>query len=414
MRQTLDRLGNPQDSFQIVHVAGTNGKGSTAAFVEAGLRAAGRTTGLFTNPHLVRFRDSIRINGQDISSDQLEAAGEEVCTANGWEISHKTEAPSRELFEFMTAIAFSAFRRARIEWVVVEAKVGGRRDATNVVRAAISIITPIDLDHQKTLGGTIPEIAAEKAGILKPGVPAVIAPQCPQALEVIERRAREVGAPLVRVGRDWKAVRIGHLRGYYYFTARRWQQDRPTELCVHVELPLAGEHQVVNALAAIAALDAPGVEAPAISTGLEKAHFPGRLEHIPGEPEFLLDAAHNPAAARALARFLRSHHSGRRIHLIYGSGNQKAPAEVLAELLPITDRVVLTTAGKRTSLPPAALRPLVGEPDTQVKTAESVRDALAEARAAAGREDLIVVTGSIAVVGQAREVLLPLAPVRRR
>ena len=273
MRQTLDRLGSPQDSFQIVHVAGTNGKGSTAAFVEAGLRAAGRSTGLFANPHLVCFSDSIRINGRDISSEKLQTAGEEVCTANDWEISRKIVAPSRERFEFMTAIAFSAFRRARMEWVVVEAKVGGRRDATNVVRPAISVITPIDLDHQKTLGDTIEEIAAENAGILRSGVPAIIAPQCPEAFEVIEQRAREVGAALVRVGRDWKAVRIGHRHGYYYFTARRWQRDRPTELCVHVELPLAGEHQVVNALTAIATLDSLGVDEQTISTGLKKAQW---------------------------------------------------------------------------------------------------------------------------------------------
>ena len=413
MRQVLERLGNPQDSFQVVQVAGTNGKGSTAAFVEAGLLADGRSTGLFTNPHLVRFRDSIRIDGQDISPERLRTAGEEACTANDWEISVKIVAPSRERFEFMIAIAFSAFRRARVGWAVVETKVGGRRDATSAFRPAISVITPIDLDHQETLGNTIQEIAAEKAGILKPGVPAVIAPQRAESSEVIEARARGVGAPLILVGRDWKAEQVGHDRGYYRFAARRWERDRPTEVCIPVELPLAGEHQVVNALTAVATLDALDVSALAISEGLKQARFPGRLEHIPGEPEFLLDAAHNPAAARALARFLQGHDAGRRVHLIYASGNLKVPAKVLAELLPVAHQVVLTTTDKKSSIPPEQLRTLVGERHPNVRTSESVREGFVKVCGASGPADLVVVTGSIALVGQAREALLPPAAVRR-
>lgn len=392
----LRHLGRPEHSFRSVHIAGTNGKGSTAAMIEAGLRAAGRRTGLYTSPHLVRINERIRVAGEEVSeaefADAFEAvqgAVEELLAAGGVD-SH----PS--YFECVTALGFEHFRRAGVEWAVVEVGLGGRLDATNVVRPEVTVITPIDFDHEAFLGKAAEAISAEKAGILKPGVPAVLGPQRPQARQVLEGRAAELGIRVVRVEEDWRAEQVTAEDGRYRFVARG----------VQAELSLAGEHQVTNALTAIAALDLLGVPKEAIEQGLRTAQWPGRLETVAQRPLVLLDGAHNPAGARALVRFLEQHHAGSRVWLIYGAMRDKAVDEVAGILFPAAYRVILTQVGQSRAVSARALAAIVAHHHARVEVTGSLAEALAQARAEAARTDIIVITGSLFLVGEAKSMAL--------
>ena len=299
MERLMARLGHPERSFQTIHIAGTNGKGSTAAFIEAGLRASGKTTGLYTSPHLARFNERLRLNGAEASDAAFAAAVEEVRAANEWLVAREGRQAHPTFFESVTAVAFCGFRHAAVDWGVVEVGLGGRLDATNVVDPTLAVITPIELDHERFLGKGKASIAAEKAGILKPGARAVVAPQRPEAWAVIEERAKQLGVEVIRVGRDWQARSLSERQGCYRFEAQSSGGGGSTEKIIEIAVPLAGEHQVLNALTAVASLDALGVPTAAISRGIERTEWPGRLERLPGRPEILLDAAHNPASARS-------------------------------------------------------------------------------------------------------------------
>ncbi len=405
IRALLGRLGQPQRSFRVVHIAGTNGKGSTAAMIESGLRAAGYSTGLYTSPHLIRFNERVMINGREIGDDDfVRAVGEvraasEPLAANGDRQRHPT------FFESVTAVAFCAFRSAAVDWAVVEAGLGGRLDATNVVQPELAVITPIDFDHEAFLGKSAGSIAAEKAGILKLGGKAVFASQRPQAAQVLDGRAAELGVPVVRVGQDWMAEVAASREGFYRFQARK-----PAGETLAVELPLAGEHQISNALTAIAALDALGVEWPAIVQGIGQVRWAGRLQFIEGRPLILLDAAHNPGGARVLARFLEQHHRGRRIHLIYGSSRDKAVEEVAALLFPCASRVILTRSQVARAVGPNVLLSLADHHHEHVEVAQTLEESIGRAQATAAPDDLIVIAGSVFLVGEALELLQPVAP----
>ena len=397
-------LAEPQRSFRVVHVAGTNGKGSTAAMIESGLRAAGYSTGLYTSPHLIRFNERFKINGKDASDEQFAAAVAEVRVANERLAAGDGGEKHATLFESVTAAAFCAFRSARVDWGVIEVGLGGRLDATNVVLPEVAAITSIDFDHEAFLGKSAAFIAGEKAGILKRGSKAVTAPQKPQASEVISKRAAELGISLVQAGVDWRAESVTHRDGYYRFEAVK-TADPSTEDRLTVALPLAGEHQVENALTAIAALDAVGISRPAIRQGIEQARWPGRLEYFEGQPAILVDAAHNPAGARVLARFLEKHHAGRTIHLIYGAVRDKAIDEVADLLFARVHRVILTRSRVSRSISSEALRQMVDHLHTKIETAPSVEQAIDLARRGARPEDLIVIAGSIFLIGEAKEAL---------
>ena len=408
IRRLLGRLGEPQRSFRAVHVAGTNGKGSTAAMIEAGLRAAGHSSGLYTSPHLARFNERVRINGSDIDDNGFAAAVEEVRQANEWLVAREGRHGHASFFESVTATAFCAFRNASIDWGVVEVGLGGRLDATNVLQPELCVLTPIDFDHEGFLGKARPAIAAEKAGILKPGAPVAVAPQRPDVESVLGTRASELGVSMVRVGHDWRAENTTQADGYYRFQARGVAVGNSDGKSVEVELPLAGEHQVVNALTAVAALDALGVEAAAISRGIQQTRWPGRLEHVAGKPPVLLDSAHNTGGARALAKFLRRHKGGRAIHLIYGASRDKPVDEIAGILFPSAHRVTLTSARVKRSLSPRTLLRIADHHHQQIDLAPTLEAALEQARSRANAEDLIVITGSIFLVGEARR-LLPVA-----
>jgi dihydrofolate synthase/folylpolyglutamate synthase len=392
MQALMERLGNPQRAYRVVHVAGTNGKGSTAAMIEAGLRAAGHTTGLYTSPHLMRFNERLRINGSEGSDKQFAGAVGEVRAANEWLLSKKGGREHPTFFESVTAAAFYGFRRAAVDWGVIEVGLGGRLDATNVVDPEVAVITPIALDHEAFLGKSGASIAAEKAGILKPGCRAVFAPQ---------KQPAALGVPVTRIGVDWRAEKISEERGSYRFTARRAADGFGFE----ARLTLAGEHQVDNALTAIATLDELGVPAEAIAQGLAMVHWPGRLQSVGESPEILLDAAHNPAGARVLASYLSNHRRGQRVHLIYGTSRDKAVDEVAGLLFPCAARVILTRANMARAASPETLQSMLDHHHDSMRIEPTLARAIEAAHGQAAPEDVIVIAGSVFLVGEALGLL---------
>lgn len=375
IRAVLGALGNPERACRVVHVAGTNGKGSTCAMVEAGLRSAGVRTGLFTSPHLVEPTERIQIDGRPVTPEQFCRAFETVRRAAD---SLDLDGPPT-YFETVTAMGFWLFRESCVQTAVVEVGLGGRLDATNVVAPALTVITPIDFDHEVFLGNTVQAIAGEKAGILKPGVPSVFARQRPEAEAVIEARAAQLG---VRVRRAAD------------FVIRDLEVDARGSRFNGIQCPLPGEHQVDNAVTAILALE----ELGAPPQGIAETRWPGRLEYVAPNPDILLDGAHNPAGARALARYLERFAPHRKRWMIYGAMRDKSVEEIAGILFPLADELILTAPVSTRALRPEALAEIAG----RGQIAPSVKDALDLARGQADTEDLAVITGSLFLVGEAR------------
>ena len=377
IRAVLEALGNPERAYRVVHVAGTNGKGSTCAMIEAGMRAAGLRTGLFTSPHLIEPTERIQIDGIPIGPGDFERAFNVVHeTAEKLDLDcHPT------YFETITAMGFWLFREKNVETAVIEVGLGGRLDATNVVQPALTVITPIDFDHEAYLGHTLEAIAGEKAGILKPGVPAVFAPQRPEAAQVLAEQVEKLPVPVIS-----------------NFEIRDLYIDARGSRFSGIVCPLAGEHQVVNAVTAALALGALGIS----PDGIKDAHWPGRIEHVSPNPDIILDGAHNPAGARALVRYLERFYGGRRIWLIYGAMRDKAIDEVAGVLFPIAAELVLTAPDTPRALRPEALAEFAGRGHIE----PTVKSAIDYARGSALPEDVIVITGSLFVVGEARKLFL--------
>ncbi|MCL5744280.1 MAG: bifunctional folylpolyglutamate synthase/dihydrofolate synthase [Acidobacteria bacterium] len=390
----LGQLGNPHRLRRAVHVAGTNGKGSTCAMIESALRVRGLRTGLFTSPHLVEPTERIRISGRPIAPEQFASAFNTVHRAaedllrDGLLELHPT------YFETVTAMAFVVFRDMAIDAAVLEVGLGGRLDATNVVHPELAVITPVDFDHEAFLGRSLEAIASEKAGILKPGVPAVFAAQRPEAEATLSARAAELGIPVIRT-RDWKTVDLElHARGCRFLA--RGKNN------VRVDCPLAGEHQVENALTAVAALAQMDVPAAAIEEGIRQVRWPGRLERVSAQPEIILDGAHNPAGARALVRYIQRFYGGRRVRLIYGAMRDKAIAEMTGILFPAADEVIATAPAQSRAVLPETIARLAGHPALRI--APTLADALALVRDASP-EDVIFITGSLFLVAEAKSLL---------
>jgi len=379
IRVVLEALGNPERAYRVVHVAGTNGKGSTCAMIEAGLRAANVRTGLFTSPHLIEPTERIQIDGIPVSPADFERA---------FNIVHET-AEKLDLdchptyFETVTAMAFWLFKEKLVQTAVIEVGLGGRLDSTNVVHPAVTVITPVDFDHEAYLGHTIEAIAGEKAGILKPGVPAVFAKQRPEAARVLEARAAELRVPVIHA---------------VDFEVRDLHIDARGSRFSGIVCPLAGEHQVDNALTAALALRLLGVS----PDGIKDARWPGRLEHVSPNPDIILDGAHNPAGARALVHYLERFYRGRKIWLVYGAMRDKAIEEVAGVLFPIAQELVLTAPDTSRALRPEALAEFAGRGHTE----PNVKAAVNYARTHASEEDVIVITGSLFIVGEARRLFL--------
>lgn len=398
------RLGRPDRSYPSIHIAGTNGKGSTAAFLESILRRAGFRTGLYTSPHLERINERIRINGTEISDDafaevfsRVQALIEELL-ADGKLRAHPT------FFECVTALAFEAFAQAGIDFAVFEVGLGGRLDATNILSPAVCVITRIDFDHENFLGHSLREIAAEKAGILKPATPVVVAPQHEQAMEVILARARELSSPVIETQkqfrlRDTSFTKEGCVRAEV--------MDLHAGKALRIAPSLAGQFQLENALNAAAAarlLQSRGFRmADAhIEEGIASVEWPGRLERLASRPDVYLDGAHNPAAARAVVEFLQRNFAGRKIRLVFGALRDKAVDEVAGILFPHADEVVFTQPRTSRAISAARLAEIAGHHAHRYSVVPNAEDAFDQALANAAPSDAVFVTGSLYLVGQLR------------
>ncbi len=386
-------LGAPDRDLRFIHVAGTNGKGSTCAMIESGLRAAGHRTGLYTSPHLAEPTERIQVDGQAVTAAEFAAAFTVVHRAAEGLLDAGEIENHPTYFETVTAMALVIFRERQVDWVVWEVGLGGRLDATNIVTPRLGVITPVDFDHENFLGNTIESIAGEKAGILKPGVPVVMSRQRPEAAAVIERRASELGCRLVAASSHMPVRSSSDARG----SELAWKD-------IEIHCPLAGVHQVENATSAVLALRELAVPDEAIARGIAAARWPGRLERVAEAPEIILDGAHNPAGARVLADYIRRFYSGRRVWLIYGTMRDKSIGEIVETLFPLAGTLLLTAPAAPRSLDPRSLLSLAGHADARVT--ENLAAAIGIVRAEAAPEDAVFLSGSLFLVGEARTLLV--------
>ena len=410
-----ERLGRPDRAYPSAHIAGTNGKGSTAAFLESILRCAGFRTGLNTSPHLEKINERIRINGEEISEaafaetfTRIQASNEELLAA-GKLRAHPT------YFECVTAMAFEYFARERVEFGVFEVGLGGRLDATNILTPVVSVITRVDFDHENFLGHSLAEIAAEKAGIVKKGVPLVLAEQRPEAREVILARAGELGSRAIethaafRIEKEW--IENGCSRALVRENASEWS--------IEITPQLSGRYQVQNALNAVAAaryLQERGyrISDDAIARGIAEAVWPGRLEKVQSEPDVYLDGAHNPSAARELAAFWEQNLAGRKIWLVFGALRDKAVDEIAGVLFPLAAEVIFTQPRTTRAISVAQLAEITSHHASNSTIIREPEHALEYALDKAAPRDVIFVAGSLYLVGQLRHYWKNRAPVAAR
>ncbi len=385
----LEAAGNPERAFRIVQVGGTNGKGSIAAMVAAILSASGRRTGLYTSPHLCSFRERIRIDGRAIPEsdvvDGVEAIGTLVTRLDA------------SVFEATTALALDHFARERVDVAVLEVGLGGRLDSTTVGRPEVEVLGPIDYDHQAYLGHTLVEIAAEKAAIIRSGV-ALSARQVPEVEAVLVRRAAEVGVPLLFEGADLGvAVRSSTLRGHRLdLSGPGWRLD-------DVSCALLGVFQPANALLAAAAARHLGAGDDPIRTGLRSVRWPGRFQVLQEQPVVILDGAHNPGGARALAASLRHYFPGQPITFVVGTSADKDQAGILEAFIPLASRIILTRASNPRAAAPEDLRRAL--PDRALAIPHGVQIAASPAEAVAMATEppltpIVCVAGSLFLIGE--------------
>jgi len=400
-----ERLGRPDRAYPTAHIAGTNGKGSTAAFLESILRHAGFPTGLNTSPHLDKINERIRVNGAEITDvafaevlTRIHSAIEELL-AKGRLRAHPT------YFECVTAMAMEYFAQQHVEFGVFEVGLGGRLDATNILQPAVAVITRIDFDHENFLGHSLREIASEKAGILKPNVTAVVAEQRQEAREVIVARAAEVRAPLVETASAYQLADEAP-RGEAG-CMRATLRDMVTGWTCELAPRLPGRFQLRNAANAVAAariLAARGyrITDQSIELGIAGAEWPGRLEKLQSCPDVYLDGAHNPAAARELAAFWDENFAGRRVWLVYGALRDKAVDEIAGVLFPRASEVILTEPRTSRAISARQLEEITAHYAPAVRVIADARQAVDSALAKASPDDAVFVTGSLYLVGQIR------------
>ena len=396
-------LDQPHRASPCVHIAGTNGKGSTAAMLESILRAAGIRTGLYTSPHLERINERIHIDGENISDQDFAAAWTgvrssiESLMATGRLAAHPT------FFECVTAMAFLAFASHHADFAIYEVGMGGRFDATNIVNPEVAIITPIDYDHENYLGHSIEEIAAEKAGIIKANAKVVSAAQRPEARAVIARRSAEMNARLVEVDESWH-IEDMKVSGGFYSAAATFAQS-PPKLTIAPALP--GRFQVQNALTGATAarlLAERGfpVSDEAIARGIATVRWPGRLERISERPDVFLDGTHNPAGARQLLSFWEENFDGRRIFLVYGAMRDKAVDEIASSLFSRAEVVIFTMPRQSRAISASLLSEITGHFAKKSIVVPDPGEAVERAIELADPEDVIFATGSLYLVGDIR------------
>ncbi len=412
-RQLLALIGDPQESFKAIHIAGTKGKGSVAAMCTAIARAAGYRVGLYTSPHLHDFRERIRIVTPQVGDGRIgEAELVELVDILKPAIA---QIPEITWYEVVTALAFLHFAREEIDLGVIEVGLGGRLDATNVLKPLVSVITSLSLDHTTLLGNTLPEIAAEKGGIIKPGIPVVTAPQAADALQTLRDIAESADTPLTVIGHDWQWHAVPPLKRHATASPAKGQQviltKAPSTAFVRppllLTMALAGQHQQENAVAALAALDNvtddySRLDVRAVQEGLANVNWPGRLQVLSSamdRPTLLVDCAHNVDSASKLAYALDHDYAFDKLWLILGITADKDLRGIMRALLRLTDQAIMTSSGHPRAATPADLVRLAGEIGFQAKSSQTVSEAVKAAWRLAGARDLICVTGSIFVVG---------------
>jgi dihydrofolate synthase / folylpolyglutamate synthase len=418
MRVLLEALEHPERRFPSVLIAGTNGKGSTAATLASILNTSGYKTGLYTSPHLARINERVRIAGKPISDDDF-ALIHDLVDRTAERLVTEGELPWHpSFFEMLTAIAFEYFARERVDIAVLEVGMGGRLDATNVVDPRVSVITDISLDHQKFLGDTLTEIAREKAGIIRPNGSVVTLPQTPEANDVLGNTILALGAKPINAvpyvppvsPNSAQYLAPGHEKAGYVATYP--MQVMGTE--IKVETPLVGRHQLRNLALAIAAaveLASQGFAAITplrVEKGIRETHWAGRFQVLPAtaeHPEVVFDVAHNPAGAWALRSTLSATYEERPLVLVFGAMRDKAIGEMAEILFPLATRVIATHVENPRAATSAEIRDAARRVAVEIEDAPDVASALASARTAAGTRGLVVVTGSIYIVGEAMRSL---------
>jgi len=403
IEQLLERLGNPQNAAKSVHIAGTKGKGSTSAMIASILSQSGYRTGLYTSPHLLNIRERIQVDGQLIAEDEfvrLTAMIKPEVEA----VNARGDFGTLTTFEILTALAFACFREKEIAYQVLEVGLGGRLDATNVVKPQVCVITSISYDHMDVLGDTLTKIAGEKAGIIKSGSIAVSVPQSPEAMRVIKDVCQQKGVKLVRVGSDVTWQRKSFRPEGQSFEIQGLMDK------YQLSVPLVGEHQLENAAAAVAAAEVLAelggrITGETIARGIANVSWPGRLQILRRKPWVIVDGAHNGDSIRRLVAALKQYFPFGKAVVIFGASSDKNIAAMVAELVSFPDRVIVTRSHHPRAL---AVERLVDEFSKQgmmPETSEDVETAMAQSLSIAGPDDLICATGSLFLVAEVMEYM---------
>jgi len=423
MAELVGLLGEPQDACPVIHITGTNGKTSTARMIDALLRSRGLRTGRFTSPHLVSIRERITVDGAPIGSEQFVAAYEEVIPYV--RMVDERHPVAMSFFEVLTAMAFATFADTPVDVMILEVGVGGRLDCTNVADGAVAVITPISLDHTRLLGSTLEEIAAEKAGIIKPGAVAVLAQQPLDAAETLLRHAAEAGATVAREGLEFGVLSREQAVGGQQLILRGLRGTY-----ADVFLPLFGLHQAGNAACALAAVEAfagasggdgvfgsAGLDPDLVREAFAKVTSPGRMEVVRRSPTIIIDAAHNPAGMAATVAAIRESFDFGRLAGVFAASGDKDVAGMLAELEPLLTDIVVSRNSSERSMDPGEIAELAAEilGEERVESAARLDDAI-EAAVALADEAVaetgpgsggVLITGSVITAGDARRLLGP-------
>jgi dihydrofolate synthase/folylpolyglutamate synthase len=404
----MELMGDPHRKFRSVHVAGTNGKGSTASFIASMLQAAGYRVGLYTSPHLVSFAERIRINTELITEAKVVELAGRVRDA-----AQKAGGPdgvvgfSPTFFEVATALAFTYFAEEGVDIAVIEVGMGGRLDSTNVITPLVSVITNIELEHTEFLGTTLTQIAGEKAGVIKQGVPVVTGALQQEVIAVIEQEAAARQSAVYRLSKDFKQVPVTSQREQvFHYRGIGTSYEK-------IRIIMLGRYQMDNACLALATIECLRnagiiVDEAAVRRGLERARWEGRLELVARKPDIYLDGAHNPASAQRLAAAIREMKPAyRRTILIIGILQDKDYQGIIAALVPLADHVVVTKPQYSRAMEVRVLATSIRKLHSSVETAETVGEAVTLARDKVSSDDLVLITGSLYVVGDARAAFQP-------
>ena len=397
----MHRLGDPHLAAKTVHIAGTKGKGSTAAMIAQALTVSGYKTALYTSPHLQNLRERIRVDGDLISQDEFAALMTELKPYLE-AISHDPLYQPLTFFEALTVVAFVHFKQKQVDFQVLEVGLGGRLDATNVAKPEVCVITALSLDHTEVLGDSLEKIAWEKAGIIKPGCTVVVSPQPEEAASVVSNVCHRQGANLIMVGKDVTWHKVNNSLHQQSIAVQG-------KMGLHqINIPLLGDYQLENAATAVAALEILAslgfnITAESIAQGLVQVKWPGRFQILHHQPIVLVDGAHNVASTRRLVESVKAYFHFDQIFLIFGVSCDKDIRGIVKELLPLSPQVILTRASHPRAASPSAVASEFASQGIETKITENISQALSQALSLANKNDLICVTGSLFIVAEALE-----------